>query len=139
MTLEIRPFEAEDEPAVAALWLEALAPTAPHHDPATVIRMKLAHDRELFLVAVVEGKIAGTVMGGYDGHRGWIYTVAVSPTHRRRGIGSALLRRVEAELASRGCMKINLQVRTSNAEVMRFYSALGYAVDDVISMGKRLY
>ncbi len=96
-------------------------------------------DPDLFFVATVEGAVAGTAMGGYDGHRGWIYTVAVAPEHRHRGIGTALIRHVEAELARRGCLKINLQVRASNAGVIAFYAAMGYSVDDVLSMGKRLY
>ena len=78
-------------------------------------------------------------MGGYDGHRGWIYSVAVVPERRSLGIGTALIRKLEAELARRGCLKINLQVRESNVGVMDFYRKLGYEVDPVVSMGKRLY
>jgi ribosomal protein S18 acetylase RimI-like enzyme len=78
-------------------------------------------------------------MGGYDGHRGWVYSVAVRPQHRRRGIGRALLARLEAALIERGCLKVNLQVRASNAEVIAFYERLGYVVEERVSMGKRLY
>ena len=77
--MEIRPYEDADEPAVIALWNEDRADTAPHNDPATVIRKKVSVDRDLFLVAVVDGVVAGTVMGGYDCHRGWVYAVMVSP------------------------------------------------------------
>ena len=90
---------------------EKCCPTAPHNDPATAIRKKLAVERDLFFVAENAGAVIGTVMGGYDGHRGWIYSVATDPAHRRQGIGSALLRRMEAALRERGCLKINLQVR----------------------------
>ena len=76
-----------DEPAVVALWREVLPDSAPHNNPATVIRQKLGVDRDLFLVAEAEAAAVGTVMGGYDGHRGWVYSVAVHPEHRRRGIG----------------------------------------------------
>jgi len=137
--VQIRPYQDADEAAVIALWNEERADAAPHNDPATVIRNKLSVERELFLVAVVEGAIVGTVMGGYDGHRGWVYEVMVGRTHRRQGIGSALLRRLEALLAGRGCMKVNLQVRASNAGAVAFYERLGYAVEERISMGKRLY
>ncbi len=137
--LEIRPFQSADEAAVIALWREALPPNAPHNDPATSIRMKTAVDPDLLLVATVDGAVVGTVMGGYDGHRGWIYSVAVDPAHRQHGIATALIRNIEALLAERGCLKINLQVRTSNASVIAFYRKLGYATDDVLSMGKRLY
>jgi ribosomal protein S18 acetylase RimI-like enzyme len=75
-------------------------------------------------------------MGGYDGHRGWIYTLAVSPAKRRRGIGSALMERVERELIMLGCPKINLQLLASNSATVAFYQTLGYAVEERISMGK---
>jgi ribosomal protein S18 acetylase RimI-like enzyme len=137
--MQIRPYDDADEPAVIALWRESLPITAPHHDPATSIRNKLAVERDLFFVAVVEGAVVGTVMGGYDGHRGWVYSVAVKATHRRTGVGTALLRRLEQALAERGCLKVNLQVRTSNAAVVAFYESLGYVVEELVSMGKRLY
>lgn len=78
-------------------------------------------------------------MGGYDGHRGWIYAVAVSPDRQRGGVASALLRHLEAALERRGCLKVNLQVRATNAQVIAFYEALGYEVEERVSMGKRLY
>jgi ribosomal protein S18 acetylase RimI-like enzyme len=135
----IRPYQDSDEQAVIALWQEVLPDSAPHNDPAISIRNKLAVERDLFFVADEAGEVAGTVMGGYDGHRGWIYSVAVKPQHRRRGIGVALIRRMEAALTERGCLKVNLQIRTSNAEVIAFYKELGYDIEERISMGKRLY
>jgi ribosomal protein S18 acetylase RimI-like enzyme len=137
--IEIRPYEDADEPAVAALWRDTLHDAAPHNDPVVALRKKRASGCDLFYVAVDSGRIIGTTMGGYDGHRGWIYSVAVDPEHRRRGIGSALLRHLEAELRRRGCLKLNLQVRTSNLEVIAFYESLGFTTDAVISLGKRLY
>jgi ribosomal protein S18 acetylase RimI-like enzyme len=139
MNLSIRPYQDSDEQAVIALWQEVLPDSAPHNDPATSLRNKLAVDRNLLFVADVEGEVVGTVMGGYDGHRGWIYSVAVRPQNRRRGIGGALIRRMEVALFEQGCLKVNLQVRTSNAAVIAFYQALGYDVEERISMGKRLY
>src|SRR5690349_5955991 len=111
----IRPYADGDEPAVVRLWREVLSDAAPHNDPATAIRNKVAVGDGLFFVAEVGGAVVGTVMGGYDGHRGWVYSVAVSTAHRQRGIGSALVRRLEAALGERGCLKVNLQVRSSNA------------------------
>jgi ribosomal protein S18 acetylase RimI-like enzyme len=137
--VEIRAFRETDEQAVIDLWRAVTPSNAPHNDPATAIRKKLDADRDLFLVAEVSGAVVGTAMGGYDGHRGWIYAVAVAPEHRRRGIGRALLRRIEALLVDRGCLKVNLQVLASNPGAVAFYETLGYGVEDRVSMGKRLY
>jgi ribosomal protein S18 acetylase RimI-like enzyme len=137
--MQIRPYQDSDEQAVIALWCEVLPDSAPHNDPATAIRKKLAVERNLFFVATVAEAVVGTVLGGYDGHRGWIYSVAVKPEHRRQGIGGALIRRVESDLSERGCLKVNLQVRACNHGVIAFYEKLGYEVEERISMGKRLY
>ena len=137
--MQIRPYEDQDERQVIGLWGEVLPDSAPHNEPTTALRQKLAVERDLLFVAVSDGAVIGTVMGGYDGHRGWVYSVAVSPGERRKGVGSALLRRLEEALAARGCLKVNLQVRASNAGVVAFYERLGYAVEERVSMGKRLY
>jgi ribosomal protein S18 acetylase RimI-like enzyme len=137
--MQIRPYEDQDERQVVSLWSEVLPESAPHNEPATALRLKLAVGRDLLFVAVQDGAVIGTVMGGYDGHRGWVYSVAVSPAERRRGVGTALLRRLEGALAARGCLKVNLQVRASNAGVVAFYERLGYSVEERVSMGKRLY
>jgi ribosomal protein S18 acetylase RimI-like enzyme len=137
--MEIRIYRESDEHSVIALWNRLLAPRAPHNDPALNIRKKQEVADDLFFVATVDERVVGTVMGGYDGHRGWIYSVAVDPAHHRQGIGSALLHHVEAALIQRGCLKINLQVRSSNTEVIAFYKKLGFEVEEIVSMGKRLY
>jgi ribosomal protein S18 acetylase RimI-like enzyme len=137
--MQIRPYQTADEAAVIALWNESLTDGAPHNDPATSIRKKLAVEGELFFVACVDDSVVGTAMGGYDGHRGWVYSVAVQPHVRRQGIGSALVRRLEEALRERGCLKVNLQVRTSNAQVIAFYEQLGFHVEERVSMGKLLY
>jgi ribosomal protein S18 acetylase RimI-like enzyme len=134
--MQIRPFEQSDEEAVVALWKSVFGYPQPRNDPRRVIAQKMALQRELFFVALDEGGLVGTVMGGYDGHRGWIYTLAVSPAKRRRGIGSALMERVERELIMLGCPKINLQLLASNSATVAFYQTLGYAVEERISMGK---
>lgn len=134
--MEIRPFEEADEVAVVKLWEDVFAYPQARNAPAKVIRDKLAVQRDLFFVALEDGQLVGTVMGGYDGHRGWVYSLAVRPDVRRKGIGTELMRRVERELARRGCPKINLQVLASNVATVAFYKGLGYAVEERISMGK---
>jgi ribosomal protein S18 acetylase RimI-like enzyme len=136
--VDIRPFQESDEAEVILLWDHAFGDPAPHNDPATVVRHKLGVQRELFFVARLDGRLVGTVMGGYDGHRGWVYSLAVGPDVRRRGIGTALMRHVERELAGRGCPKVNLQVLASNASTVAFYEKLGYTVEARVSMGKLL-
>jgi ribosomal protein S18 acetylase RimI-like enzyme len=135
---DIRPFDEADEPAVVALWREVFPGEGGHNEPARAIRDKLAYQRELFFVAVVDGAVAGTVMAGYDGHRGWIYRLAVDPRHQRHGLGAALIRHAEAHLIALGCPKINLQVLATNAGVVAFYEKMGYRVEERVSMGKRL-
>ena len=77
-------------------------------------------------------------MAGYDGHRGWIYLVAVHPEHRQDGIGSALVAHAERAVTEKGCLKINLRIMEGNEAAAAFYSSLGYAVENRISMGKRI-
>jgi ribosomal protein S18 acetylase RimI-like enzyme len=137
--MNIQPYRPEDESQVIALWGSTVADPAPHNDPAIAIRLKLTKDPELFLVATVDDTVVGTVMGGFDGHRGWIYALAVAISHRRRGIATALVRRLEAKLSEMGCLKVNLQVRGTNSDVLRFYEHVGYSVEDRVSLGRRLY
>ena len=136
--LSIRAFRESDEPAVIDLWKSVFNYSAPHNDPALAIRMKCAVDPEFLIVAIRDGKLAGTVMGGYDGHRGWIYLLAVAPEFRRRGIATKLVEFVERALVEKGCIKVNLQVLASNADVTSFYEKLGYQVEERINLGKLL-
>ncbi|MEK6240280.1 MAG: GNAT family acetyltransferase, partial [Escherichia coli] len=106
-TMEIRVFRQEDFEEVITLW-ERCDLLRPWNDPEMDIERKMNHDVSLFLVAEVNGEVVGTVMGGYDGHRGWVYSLAVLPELRRRGVGSALMRHIEQALAARQCLKINL-------------------------------
>jgi len=135
--VDIRPFREADEAQVVALW-RACGLTRPWNDPHRDIARKLAMQRELFLVGEEGGRIVASVMAGYEGHRGWVNYLAVDPGRRRAGLGARLMQRVEELLLAQGCPKINLQVRASNAEVLAFYRALGYAQDEVVAMGKRL-
>ncbi|UCG33503.1 MAG: GNAT family acetyltransferase [Phycisphaerales bacterium] len=136
--MNIRTYCETDEAAVAALWRQAFAYTPPWNVPEEDITRKLAVQPELFFVAEFDGEVVGTAMAGYDGHRGWVYYVAVSPKHRRQGIGKALMRRVEQALAVIGCPKLNLQVRAGSHEAVAFYRRLGYDVEERVSMSKRL-
>lgn len=133
----IRAFDARDEAAVIALWHDCEL-TRPWNDPQRDIARKLGEQPELFLVADSGGVIVGSVMSGYDGHRGWIYYLAVSPARRRESIGARLVRAAEALLLARGCPKVNLMIRTSNAAVVAFYQHLGYEVEDIVGMGRRM-
>ena len=135
---EVRPYRSSDEPAVVALWRAVFPDDPPHHDPAASIQLKVSVQPELFFVATRGGDLVGTIMAGFDGHRGWIYRVAVSQEHQRQGIGTALMRHAEAELIARGAPKINLQVRATNEQVVDFYRSLGYVVEERVSMGKRI-
>lgn len=135
----IRPYDdTTDRAQVEALWRTVFGYETAHNVPALVIARKIAVRDGLFFVAAADGVLGGTVMAGYDGHRGWLYAVAVHPSHRQTGLGRALVRHAEAALARRGCMKINLQLLASNAATTAFYAALGYQVEPRISMGKVL-
>ena len=135
--MQIRPFEDSDEAAVVALW-EAAGLTRSWNDPHKDIARKRSVQREWFLVGTEHGAVMASIMIGYDGHRGWINYLAVSPDHRQKGHARTLMREAERLLTAAGCPKINLQIRTSNAAVIAFYQAIGYAQDEVVSFGKRL-
>ena len=124
---------------MVALWAKVFGYDAPHNDPLVSIERKVARDPDLFLVAVAGSRIVGTVMGGYDGHRGWIYSLAVDEDERHSGIGTALIGEMERKLKELGCLKMNLQVMPDNHGVVKFYRRLGFSVEDRVSMGKRLY
>ncbi len=137
MSIRIRPFAETETEDVVALW-EHAGLTRPWNDPRRDIARKLRVQPELFLVALHEEQVVGTVMGGYDGHRGWLYYLAVAGTHRGRGIGAALVQDVEARLLAMGCPKVQLMVRPDNDAARGFYAALGYEHFDTWATGKRL-
>jgi ribosomal protein S18 acetylase RimI-like enzyme len=135
--MRIRTFTSNDTDTVVQLWREC-GLVAPQNDPHKDIARKIAAQPELFLVGEQDGKVVATVMAGYDGHRGWLNYLAVSPDLRRQGLGREIVTAAQERLAALGCPKVNLQVRRSNAAVMGFYRALGFVEDDVVGMGKRL-
>lgn len=135
--LTTRPFLSEDETVVIDLWRRC-GLVRPNNDPHKDILRKTKVRPDLFLVGLLDGQIVAAVMVGYEGHRGWINYLAVSPDHQKRGFGRQMMAEAERLLRAEGCPKINLQVRTSNAEVLAFYRAIGFVTDDVVSLGKRL-
>ena len=137
VSMIVRPFAESDRPGVIALW-QRCGLVFPQNDPDRDIDLKADFQGDLFLVGVIDGSVAAAVMAGYDGHRGWINYLGVDPDRRGQGLGRMIMAEAENRLAALGCPKINLQVRTSNTKVIGFYKALGFAMDDVVSLGKRL-
>ncbi|MGL9736109.1 MAG: GNAT family acetyltransferase [Symbiopectobacterium sp.] len=135
--MEIRVFRQDDFEEVITLW-ERSDLLRPWNDPEMDIERKVNHDVSLFLVAEVGGEIVGSVMGGYDGHRGSAYYLGVHPDFRGRGIANALISRLEKKLIARGCPKINLMVRQGNDAVIGMYEKLNYDIVDSVTLGKRL-
>jgi ribosomal protein S18 acetylase RimI-like enzyme len=135
--LVVRAYSAHDQRAVIDLW-DRCGLLRPWNNPGKDICRKLRANSDWFLVAVVQNKIVGSIMIGYEGHRGWINYLAVDPSLRRQGVGRSLMGQAEELLRKAGCPKINLQVRSANKEAADFYASLGYLQDDVISLGKRL-
>ena len=136
--MQIRSFQPADRANVIALWETVFPNSTGHNDPASSLDRKVLADDDLFFVALDGESVVGTVIAGYDGHRGWLYSLAVAPSHRRNGIGTLLVRHAENALASLGCPKLNLQVRSDNSGVVAFYNALGFSSEERISMGKRI-
>ncbi len=121
---------------VKTLWRDAPLDQRDWRAPEFVIPAKTAIQPELFLVALSGDRVIGTTIAGYDGHRGWLYTVAVLKSWRREGVGSALLREAERRMLALGCPKINVQIVLTNAAVGAFYERHGYAIEERVSMSK---
>ena len=143
--MDIRVYQESDIQDVVALWQECGLVT-PQNNPEKDIARKLQVDTDLFLVGTLKRNIAkvedeqivATVIAGYEGHRGWINYLAVKPAEQRKGFARTMMNAAEKLLLEKGCPKINLQIRASNKAVLAFYNAIGYGMDDVVSMGKRL-
>ena len=135
--IEIRGFEELDRGSVVDLW-QRCELTRAWNNPDLDIDRKIDHADDMFFVAVRGDRVVGSVMAGYDGHRGWINYLAVDPSERGEHLGSGLMEEAEQALRIHGCAKINLQIRRTNLGAQVFYERLGYVEDDVISMGKRL-
>ena len=134
--MRIRRATIADESAVAALW-QACGLTVPYNDPIRDFHFALGKPGSDILVAD-DSDIIGSVMVGHDGHRGWLYYACVAPSHRKRGVGRALVKAAEDWLAVRGVPKAQLMMRENNSEVAAFYERLGYEPMPRINMQKWL-
>lgn len=135
--MNIRVVEDGDFEAIMCLW-HACGLEHPNNDSTESIRLKVEFQRDLFLVGEIEGELVGTVMAGYEGHRGWINYLGVHPEGQKKGLGRELMDAAEKKLRALGCPKVNLQVRSTNTEVVEFYKQLGYLEEPRVSMGKKL-
>lgn len=133
----IRTYRHQDRHAVVTLWRKS-GLLVPWNNPFQDIDRKCADSPELFFVAHRDGLVVGSCMAGYDGHRGWLYYLAVAPGCRRAGIAAALVKQAESALRSAGCPKVELMIRASNHEVAAFYHRIGYQIDPVTVLSKRL-
>ncbi|HBP29408.1 MAG: GNAT family acetyltransferase [Advenella sp.] len=137
MQIQFRQFLPHDTEQTVALW-QACGLTRPWNDPHKDIERKLQQEPELFIVAELNGQLLGSVMAGYDGHRGWIYYLSVLPQYQSQGVGKSLVQQAEQRLRSKGCPKIQLMIRHDNNGVQDFYRTLGYEQAEVVVLGKRL-
>jgi len=136
--MKIREFQINDYAMVRNLWHTAGLILRPG-DELDDVKLKLQRDPDLFLVAEQGDKIVGSVIGGWDGRRGWIYHLAVRPEYQRKGIGVGLVREVEKRLVSKGAKKVNAQVYKWNEQSSEFFKAIGYETQpDLITIGKQL-
>lgn len=135
--MNIREFRTADRGAVIALW-EACGLTRPWNDPAHDIAFCVSRPESTILVGEVGGKLIASVMTGHDGHRGWLYYLAVEPGLQKSGHGRGMVEAAEAWLKQRGAPKVMLMVRPENTSVRAFYDALGYEEEERVLFAKRL-
>ena len=134
----VRSYRPDDRESLVSLWDRVFPDDPPRNAPDRMIENKLQVQPELLLVAEDDGSLVGAVMAGFDGTRGWMYHLAVTPERRSQGIGTTLMRAAEDGLRKLGCPKVNLQVRATNDGVIAFYRSLGYGVEQRVSLGKVL-
>jgi ribosomal protein S18 acetylase RimI-like enzyme len=136
MGFEIVRYDVRHQKAVVGLW-EKCGLIIPQNDPIEDIQKKLDFQPGLFFVALLDDQLVGSVMVGYEGHRGWLNYLAVLPSFQRRGYGTKLVNKAIVELKKIGCLKLNLQVRKSDSSVIEFYKHLGFEEEERISFGMR--
>ena len=137
MGIRIVRYDQRYQAAIVNLWQECNL-VVPQNDPIEDIQKKLDFQPDLFLIALRDGQLIGSVMVGYEGHRGWLNYLAVSPKHQKRGYGRKLVDKAIMELRKLDCLKVNIQVRNSNRSAIEFYKHLGFQDDNVVSLGMRL-
>jgi len=137
MNLVIRSYRDSYKNDVIQLW-EECGLVVPWNDPQRDIERKLTVQPELFLISLIDKEIIATAMVGYEGHRGWVNYLAVNPKKQRQGIATQMMKEAERRLLKLGCPKSQVQVRTTNSGIIKFYRKLGYDIDDVVNIGKRL-
>jgi ribosomal protein S18 acetylase RimI-like enzyme len=138
MAMRISACRDEHLEGLDALWRQS-RPDDPFWEAAGLTASAGQPSRSALLLVASAGKeVIGSILAGYDGHRGWLYALAVLPAYRFDQVATNLVIEAEKQLADFGCTKINLQIRTSNARARQFYGTLGYATEDRISMSKRL-
>jgi len=133
----IKPYLPKYEKAVVELWHKCNL-LRPWNNAKSDMERKLKVNPELFLVGFINNTVVATVVGGYEGHRGWINYLAVAPFYQKNGFGKQIVEAVERKIRALGCPKINIQIRTSNKVAVEFYESVGYKIEKRISMGKRL-
>ena len=136
--VDIRIYHESDRQEVIRLWETVFPGGAAWNKSEEVISTKLSTQPELFFVAVQDERVLGTILAGFDGVRGWVHRLAVCPNQRRQGLASRLMKNAETSLKRIGCPKLNLQVRASNLEVLKFYESQGYTAAKRASLGKPL-
>ncbi len=137
MNIVIRSYHDSDKNDVIQLWDEC-GLVVPWNDPQNDIERKLTVQPELFLIGLMDEELVATAMVGYEGHRGWVNYLTVNPKNQRKGIATQMMKEAEHRLLKLGCPKLQVQVRTTNSGVINFYQKLGYNIDDVVNIGKRL-
>ena len=135
--LIIRSYHSDDKEKVIRLWFDCKL-VVPWNNPEKDIARKLKVNPEWFLIGELDGQLVASCMVGYEGHRGWINYLAVDPKYQRKRIASRMMEESEKILKKTGCAKINLQVRETNPDVVKFYESIGYKVEPIVNMGKRL-
>jgi ribosomal protein S18 acetylase RimI-like enzyme len=137
LIFEIARYRSEFQGAVIDLWKKCSL-IVPQNDPVVDIRRKVDYQPKLFFVALLDGRVVGSLMAGYEGHRGWLNYLAVLPEYQGQGYGRKLVEKAVTELKKLGCLKVNLEVRKSNSSVIDFYMPLGFKDNEVVGLGKRL-
>ena len=133
----VRSYRKKDEKQVIQLWKMSNL-IIPKNNPLRDIDEKIRFQPDLFLVGLLDKKLIGTIMVGYEGHRGWINYLAIHQEFRGKGFGVKLMDYATEILTNMGCQKINVQIRKTNNSVIEFYKKLGFTDDEVISYGKRI-